>query len=123
MDKTTDTIQAQTARLEALAERRAKRRGRPRPAKPRRRSTVTAAATRTGLAASLLDKDEIVALTGLCYGTLWRWMQRGAFPRGRRAFGRTMWLRSEIDEWMAKLPPAPLKGHKQTTEQGATPSR
>jgi predicted DNA-binding transcriptional regulator AlpA len=32
------------------------------------------------------------------------------FPRARVVGGKSMWLSSEIDEWLASLPVRPLKG-------------
>jgi predicted DNA-binding transcriptional regulator AlpA len=73
---------------------------------------VSAAAARTGLKSALLTKHEVVALTVLAFPTIWKWMTRGQFPRGRSAFGKTMWLRSEIDVWIAGLPLSKLKDNR-----------
>jgi predicted DNA-binding transcriptional regulator AlpA len=70
---------------------------------------VTAARELTGLQA-LLSRHEVVALSGFSYPTLWKHIRAGLFPRGRRCFGKTMWLRSEIEAWIAGLPPQQLKG-------------
>jgi|SRR6516165_7712122 predicted DNA-binding transcriptional regulator AlpA len=58
----------------------------------------------------LLSVHDVCWLTGLSYPTLWRHICAGKFPRGRRCFGKTMWVRSEIESWIAKLPPQKLKG-------------
>ena len=58
----------------------------------------------------LLDRHQIVALTGLSYPTLWKKMCEGEFPRGRSTGGKTFWLSTEIAAWMANLPVRRLKG-------------
>jgi predicted DNA-binding transcriptional regulator AlpA len=35
---------------------------------------------------------------------------RGEFPRGRIVGGKSAWLASEINDWLAALPVRPLKG-------------
>jgi predicted DNA-binding transcriptional regulator AlpA len=37
-------------------------------------------------------------------------MRAGTFPRSRVVGGKSMWLLSEIEEWMAALPVRRLKG-------------
>jgi prophage regulatory protein len=58
----------------------------------------------------LLSKPEVMTITGLSYPTLWAWMRAGKFPRSRIVGGKSMWLSSEIDAWLAGLPVRPLKG-------------
>jgi predicted DNA-binding transcriptional regulator AlpA len=61
----------------------------------------------------LLTKRDVCALTGFSYQTIWGWMQRGQFPRSRFIGGkssRTVWLPSEIEEWLNTLPKRRLKG-------------
>jgi predicted DNA-binding transcriptional regulator AlpA len=58
----------------------------------------------------LLDRHEVCALAGTSYPTLWVWMRAGTFPRSRVVGGKSMWLLSEIEEWMAALPVRRLKG-------------
>jgi predicted DNA-binding transcriptional regulator AlpA len=58
----------------------------------------------------LLNRREVLALAGCSYPTLWAWMRAGKFPRSRIVGGRSMWLSTEIDEWLANLPVRPLKG-------------
>jgi predicted DNA-binding transcriptional regulator AlpA len=67
----------------------------------------------------LLDKAEVRAITGVTFQTIWKWMQRGSFPRGRIVGGKTMWLSSDIESWIASLPPCLLKGNAldQTTKE------
>ena len=71
---------------------------------------VTAARKATGLSGQLLSRHQIVALTGFTYPWIWQKMQRGQFPRGRIVGGKTMWLASEVEAWLAGLPLRPLKG-------------
>jgi predicted DNA-binding transcriptional regulator AlpA len=71
---------------------------------------VTAARQATKLSASLLSRHEIVALSGFTYPWLWQMMRAGKFPRSRIVGGKSMWLASEIDAWLAALPIRPLKG-------------
>jgi predicted DNA-binding transcriptional regulator AlpA len=51
-----------------------------------------------------------MTITGLSYPTLWQWMRDGRFPRSRIVGGKSMWLSTEIDAWLAGLPVRPLKG-------------
>jgi prophage regulatory protein len=60
----------------------------------------------------LLYKPEVLDITGLTYVTLWKWMQRGDFPRSRDLGGKSAWLKSEIDAWIADRPVRRLKGDK-----------
>jgi predicted DNA-binding transcriptional regulator AlpA len=58
----------------------------------------------------LLDKADILAITHVTFPTVWAWMRAGAFPRSRIVGGKSMWLSSEIDAWLAELPVRQLKG-------------
>ena len=58
----------------------------------------------------LLDKRDVLAITGLSYPTIWAWMRDGKFPRSRVVGGKSMWLSSEIETWLAALPVRQLKG-------------
>jgi predicted DNA-binding transcriptional regulator AlpA len=69
----------------------------------------------------LLNRHEVLAVAGCSYPTLWAWMRAGKFPRSRIVGGKSMWLSTEIDEWLANLPMRPLKGDaefKQNIERG-----
>jgi predicted DNA-binding transcriptional regulator AlpA len=55
------------------------------------------------------SRQEVVALTTVCYGSLWAWMRDRKFPLareigpgGRRC--RIAWLKSEVDDWLANRP-------------------
>jgi predicted DNA-binding transcriptional regulator AlpA len=58
----------------------------------------------------LLDKTEVCAITNVSFVTVWAWMRAGAFPRSRVVGGKSMWLSTDIDAWIAGLPLRPLKG-------------
>jgi predicted DNA-binding transcriptional regulator AlpA len=58
----------------------------------------------------LLSKAEVTTLVGRSYQHLWSLMRRGEFPRSRLVGTRPMWLRNEIEEWIASLPLVRLKG-------------
>jgi predicted DNA-binding transcriptional regulator AlpA len=57
----------------------------------------------------LLTKPEVMAITGTSYPTIWDWMRKGKFPRARIVGGKSMWLLSEVEQWLAALPLRPLK--------------
>jgi prophage regulatory protein len=67
----------------------------------------------------LLSKHDVVALTNLSYPTLWAWMRDGKFPRSRVVGGKSMWLSTEIDAWVAGLPKRRLKGDAEVAAGGA----
>ncbi len=58
----------------------------------------------------MIYRPELLRRIGLCYPTVWRMMREGKFPRGRVVGGKTAWLESEIDNWIAALPERRLKG-------------
>ena len=58
----------------------------------------------------LLSKPEVLAIANVTYPTLWAWMRAGKFPRSRVVGGRSMWLSTEVEAWLAELPIRPLKG-------------
>jgi predicted DNA-binding transcriptional regulator AlpA len=58
----------------------------------------------------LLDKAEVCAITNVTFPTLWAWMRAGTFPRSRIVGGKSMWVSTEIESWMAALPIRRLKG-------------
>jgi predicted DNA-binding transcriptional regulator AlpA len=58
----------------------------------------------------LINKAEVVKRVGVCYVTLWDWMQKGAFPRGRAVGGQTMWLEHEVESWIMQQPIRRIKG-------------
>jgi predicted DNA-binding transcriptional regulator AlpA len=60
--------------------------------------------------ARLLDRHDVCALVGVTYPTIWEWMRDAKFPRSRIAGGKSVWLSTEIDAWLATLPVRRLKG-------------
>ena len=58
----------------------------------------------------MIHRPDLLRRTGLSYPTVWRMMREGKFPRGRAVGGKTAWLESEIDNWIAALPERRLKG-------------
>jgi predicted DNA-binding transcriptional regulator AlpA len=58
----------------------------------------------------LLDKKDILEITNVTFPTIWAWMRAGTFPRSRVVGGKSMWLSSDIDAWLANLPMRTLKG-------------
>jgi len=64
----------------------------------------------------LLDRVEVVAIVGATYPTLWDWMRAGKFPRSRIVGGKSKWLSTEVDAWLATLPVRPLNGDAPTKE-------
>ena len=65
--------------------------------------------------ARLISKHEVVDRVGVAYPTLWQWMREKPprFPRSRALGGKTVWIKSEIDAWIAALPKRPLKGDEE----------
>ena len=74
------------------------------------RSLHAARAPRARLGARLLSKREVLAIVGVSYPTLWSWMRQGKFPRSRVVGGKSMWLSTDIEAWLATLPVRKLKG-------------
>jgi predicted DNA-binding transcriptional regulator AlpA len=66
----------------------------------------------------LLSKSEVLHITGASYQSIWKWMRAGKFPRSRiagagRDGSKSVWLSTEIEEWLSQLPVRPLKGDAQ----------
>jgi predicted DNA-binding transcriptional regulator AlpA len=59
---------------------------------------------------NLLTKPDVLAITKVTFPTIWVWMRAGKFPRSRIVGGKSMWLSSEVDAWLAGLQVRPLKG-------------
>ena len=58
----------------------------------------------------LLSKHEVTRLVGRSYQHIWSLMRRGKFPRSRLLGSRPVWVKAEIDAWIASLPIVHLKG-------------
>jgi predicted DNA-binding transcriptional regulator AlpA len=91
------------ARVASVAHARAVRAAPPTPATPE--LTPDAEAPER-----LLSKAEVCRIVGATFPTIWAWQRAGKFPRARIVGGKSMWLTSEVDAWLAALPKRPLKG-------------
>lgn len=67
----------------------------------------------------LLTKAEVMAVANASFPSIWQWMRDGKFPRSRIVNGRSMWLSTEIEQWLAGLPLRPLKGDAPSNEAAA----
>jgi prophage regulatory protein len=54
--------------------------------------------------ARLLSKPEVLDRVALTFPTIWKLMREGKFPHGRALGGKTVWVESEIEAWIAALP-------------------
>ena len=73
----------------------------------------------------LLSKSDILAITNVTFPTIWAWMRAGIFPRSRVIGGsssKSMWLSTEVEDWLAGLPVRPLKGDAATESLAAKAS-
>jgi prophage regulatory protein len=53
----------------------------------------------------LLTRKQVVAITGLCYPSLWQLMRAREFPAARLiSKNRVGWLRSEVITWLRSRP-------------------
>ena len=58
----------------------------------------------------LLSKAQVLARVPVTFPTLWAWMRKGEFPRARSIGGKSVWIESEIEAWIAARPVRKLKG-------------
>jgi predicted DNA-binding transcriptional regulator AlpA len=62
----------------------------------------------------LLNKSEVLRITGVSFPTVWSWMRAGKFPRARVSGGgsksKSVWRSDEVEQWLADLPMRRLKG-------------
>ena len=65
------------------------------------RNVHAARAPPARLGARLLSKREMLAIVGVSYPALWSMMRAGTFPRSRVAGGKSVWLSSEIEDWLS----------------------
>ena len=70
-------------------------------------------------AVRLLDKHAVMAIADCSYPTLWAWQRAGKFPRSRVVGGKSMWLSTDIDAWLAALPIRKLKGDARNVDHVA----
>jgi predicted DNA-binding transcriptional regulator AlpA len=61
----------------------------------------------------LMSKREVLALIGVSFPTVWKWMRAGKFPRSRVVVGKVMWLSTDVEQWLDQLPVRRLKGDDQ----------
>ncbi|MGY8683422.1 AlpA family phage regulatory protein [Bradyrhizobium sp. UFLA05-153] len=52
----------------------------------------------------LIDRDEVLRRVPLEYSTIYRLMRANDFPQARIVGGRSAWLESEIEAWIANRP-------------------
>jgi predicted DNA-binding transcriptional regulator AlpA len=57
-----------------------------------------------------LSKKEVLAKIPVAGPTLWAWSRTGKFPRPYALGPRTVWLASEVDDWMRTRPLRNYKG-------------
>jgi prophage regulatory protein len=60
----------------------------------------------------LISKPEVLDRVGVTFPTIWKWMREGKFPRSRVLGGKTAWIESEVEAWIAALPVRRLKGDR-----------
>jgi predicted DNA-binding transcriptional regulator AlpA len=58
----------------------------------------------------LLFRQDVLAIARLSYPTIWAMMRNGTFPRSRICGGKSAWISTEVETWLAGLPIRPLKG-------------
>src|SRR5262245_34869963 len=74
------------------------------------RTPHAACAPSAPLGVRLLSKRQVLTIINVSYPTLWSWMRRGKFPRSRVVGGKSMWISTEVQTWLAALPVRKLKG-------------
>lgn len=51
----------------------------------------------------MLKRKDVVALTGLCYTTIYNLEKNGKFPARRQLSpGRVAWFRAEVEGWLQR---------------------
>jgi predicted DNA-binding transcriptional regulator AlpA len=58
----------------------------------------------------LLNRHEVCEPTGLTYVSIWSRMRAGTFPRSRIEGGRSVWISTELEQWLSGLKLRRLKG-------------
>ena len=55
----------------------------------------------------MMKRKDVVALTGLCYTTIYNLEKQEKFPARRQLSpGRVAWVRAEVTEWLSRCKPA-----------------
>jgi predicted DNA-binding transcriptional regulator AlpA len=52
----------------------------------------------------LLTKPQVCDRVGLTFPTIWKMIQKGEFPRPCRNGTKTMWIETEIDDYVLSRP-------------------
>jgi predicted DNA-binding transcriptional regulator AlpA len=52
----------------------------------------------------LISKSELRKRVPLSFPTIWKMMQQNRFPRARVIGGKSVWIESEVDDFLAALP-------------------
>jgi predicted DNA-binding transcriptional regulator AlpA len=60
----------------------------------------------------LLDKPEVLERVRVSYATVWGWMCEGRFPRPLAVSAKSLWLESEVLEFLTHAPSRRLKGDR-----------
>ena len=68
---------------------------------------------------AFLSKREVLKLIPICPTTLWSWVRKSAFPAPRVIGSKTVWLASEVREWMKTRP---LRNYKKPQTIGSKSS-
>lgn len=51
----------------------------------------------------VMKRKDVVALTGLCYTTIYNMEKQGKFPARRQLSpGRVAWMRAEVEDWLRR---------------------
>jgi prophage regulatory protein len=52
----------------------------------------------------LISKSELLKRVPLSFPSVWKMMQQNRFPRARVIGGKSVWVESEVDDFLAALP-------------------
>lgn len=52
----------------------------------------------------VLLKSQVLERINVTFPTLWAWMRDGKFPRARQMGKQTVWLESDVNDWITALP-------------------
>jgi predicted DNA-binding transcriptional regulator AlpA len=69
----------------------------------------------------LISKSELLKRVPLSFPTIWKMMQQGGFPRARVIGGKSVWIESEVDDFLAALPLRQYKGDVPRAQTEADP--
>jgi predicted DNA-binding transcriptional regulator AlpA len=65
----------------------------------------------------LLPKAEVCQRVGLTFPTIWKMIQKREFPRPCRNGTKTMWIETEIDDYVLSRPRCFYKGETESENQ------